>query len=248
MDSSTKDAIRDLEASELDLAEETPTYYKTSPYHHDNDQRITIEEGFHYHAANADDSTLNQPGTDGSGKEFVEILLPDNAAKLIMSAPPAAGYCARLRVYIATQTKQAVVERDDHILTPDEQYKHAKEMAAAIKEELLVWVKHHCFRRRRRYTARNILDVRLVTKWKKVKAATGSDMVWIIRVRMTLRGFKDLDAGWMDTFAGTSSRLGQRLVASEAAIQGWPMVALDVKKAFLKGITYAQLAEITGEP
>ena len=81
-------------------------------------------------------------------------------------------------------------------------------------------------------------------KWKK----DGKSTVRVVRMRMTLRGFKDLDAGWMQTFAGTSSRIGQRLVASEAAIRGWHMVALDVKKAFLKGITYKQLAEVTGEP
>ena len=58
----------------------------------------------------------------------------------------------------------------------------------------------------------------------------------------------NLDASWLETFAGTSSRLGQRLVTSEAAMRGWHMVALDVEKAFLNGVAYKELAEVTGKP
>ena len=35
---------------------------------------------------------------------------------------------------------------------------------------------------------------------------------------------------------------------SEAAVRGWSMAAIDVRKAFLKGITYDELAKETGEP
>mgnify|MGYP003334422988 CR=1 FL=1 len=72
-------------------------------------------------------------------------------------------------------------------------------------------------------------------------------MVRIIRMRMTLRGFKDMEAEGLVTFAGTSSRNSQRVVASEAAIRGWPLTTLDVKHACLKGISYDELARVTGE-
>ena len=65
---------------------------------------------------------------------------------------------------------------------------------------------------------------------------------------LTLRGFKDRDAEDLATFAGTSSRLSQRLVVSEAVVQGWPLATVDVKKAFLKGISYDELGETTQEP
>ena len=65
---------------------------------------------------------------------------------------------------------------------------------------------------------------------------------------MTLRGFKDRDKGYLATYAGTAARLSRRIVTSEAAVCGWPMVALDVRKAFLKGVTYDELAKTTGEP
>ena len=67
-------------------------------------------------------------------------------------------------------------------------------------------------------------------------------------MRLTLRGFKDLDADDILTYAGTSSRLSQKILVSEAVLRGWPIVALDVKKAFLKGVSYAELAKGTGEP
>ena len=67
-------------------------------------------------------------------------------------------------------------------------------------------------------------------------------------MRMTQRGFKDRDAENLTTYSGTTSRLSQRLVVSEAVVRGWPMAAIDVRKAFLKGITYKELAAMTGEP
>ena len=65
----------------------------------------------------------------------------------------------------------------------------------------------------------------------------------IIRMRMTLRGLKDKEAEGLVTYAGASSRPSQRLIASEAVIRGWPLTTIDVRKAFLKGLTYKELAE-----
>ena len=64
----------------------------------------------------------------------------------------------------------------------------------------------------------------------------------------TLRGFKDRDAPDLDTYAGTSTRTSQRIVTSEAACRGWGLTAIDVKKAFLKGISYDELARCSGKP
>ena len=60
-------------------------------------------------------------------------------------------------------------------------------------------------------------------------------------------GFKDRDAWNLETFAGTSSRLSKRIVVSEAVLNGFELWAMDVRKAFLKGVTYEELAEMTGE-
>ena len=120
----------------------------------------------------------------------------------------------------------------------------------------MTWIQHNCFQRKWRNLARNILDVRWVAKWKFVKAASASKgyaidttraitpdgKVRVIRMRMTLRGFKDWDALMLETYSGTATRISHKLVASEAAVRGWAMVAIDVRKAFLKGIIYDELA------
>ena len=49
-------------------------------------------------------------------------------------------------------------------------------------------------------------------------------------------------------FSGTASRWAQRLVTSEAVLRGWPILSADIRKAFLQGISYKELAELSGEP
>ena len=83
-------------------------------------------------------------------------------------------------------------------------------------------------------------------KWKWVKV--NGQRVREIRARLTVRGFKDVQGQDLSAFAGTASRAAQRLLTSEAVLRGWDIVSADVPKAFLQGISYADLAEQTGEP
>ena len=70
----------------------------------------------------------------------------------------------------------------------------------------------------------------------------------IIRMRLVLRGFMDIEAFSLDTFSGTAKRSSQRMLASEASCHDDYIIAsLDIDKAFLKGFTYAELAQATGE-
>ena len=67
-------------------------------------------------------------------------------------------------------------------------------------------------------------------------------------MRLVLRGFMDTEAFSLDTFSGTAKRQSQRILASEAACNSNYIIAsLDIDKAFLKGYTYKELAEATGE-
>ena len=52
----------------------------------------------------------------------------------------------------------------------------------------------------------------------------------------------------IESYAGTSQRYSQRLICSEAAIRQWDIATTDISKAFLQGITYEELAKLTGEP
>ena len=68
-------------------------------------------------------------------------------------------------------------------------------------------------------------------------------------MRLYLYGFQEMEAFDVEALAGTASRHSQRLLASEAACHDdWIIASLDVGGAFLKGLTYAELAEATGEP
>ena len=69
-----------------------------------------------------------------------------------------------------------------------------------------------------------------------------------IRARLTARGFKDSERSDIDRYAGTSTRCSQKLIVSEAVRNNWPICTADISKAFLQGVTYEQLAKMTGEP
>ena len=66
----------------------------------------------------------------------------------------------------------------------------------------------------------------------------------IIQSRSVVRGFKDLQAAQLSTFAGTTTRWGQRLVNSVAAQQGWPLFTADVSQAFPRGLAFEQAAQM----
>ena len=94
----------------------------------------------------------------------------------------------------------------------------------------------------------------MVLKWKwehPVKnvergGIVQAEAIRVIRARLTIRGFKDREKADVDRYAGTSSRLSQKVLVSEAAARGWDICTTDISKAFLQGVTYKELAELTG--
>ncbi len=69
-----------------------------------------------------------------------------------------------------------------------------------------------------------------------------------IRARLTVRGFKDREKTEVERYAGTSTRSAQKVLVSEAVRRGWDLGSADISKAFLQGVTYEELAELTGQP
>ena len=62
-----------------------------------------------------------------------------------------------------------------------------------------------------------------------------------------MRGFKD-GCLYMETFAGTATRWAQRVVNSVAATEpSFCLFSFDVSKAFAKGMSFEELAELTGQ-
>jgi hypothetical protein len=136
--------------------------------------------------------------------------------------------------------QQAVIEKALDSLSKEEEAKYHNEVQAAKEKELQNWVDLKCVQQQWRKDATNIVDGKWVIKWKSV------DHNKIVKARLTLRGFKDMQGQSVETFAGTTSRWGQRLICSVAALNKWPMFSADVSAAFLKGITFEELAKETG--
>ena len=121
-------------------------------------------------------------------------------------------------------------------------------------KELQTWAQLKCFSRKPRSSARDVIDVRWVIKFKwdaPTSDASGSrptearTPIRTIGARLTVRGFKDQQKADIDWHAGTSSRCAQKLIVSEAARNGWDICTADVPKAFLQGVTYEELSELT---
>jgi len=145
-----------------------------------------------------------------------------------------------VRVY-PSGVKRTVVEREQNIISREEALKHEKECNQAMLDELKRWLNLGAFERVSKKHAGNVIDARWVLKWKVVNSER------IIQARLVVRGFKDLQAAQLSTFAGTTTRWGQRLVNSVAAQHGWPLFTADVSQAFLRGLTFDQAAQLKDE-
>ena len=154
---------------------------------------------------------------------------------------PNADEHVELRFYEA-HTRKAVIDRSDDLLTREEMAQHAELVTQAMVDELKTWNGFKCFQRRTRASAPCIIDAKWVCKWKFVKGERK------IRARLCLRGFKETGADDESNFAATATRFSQRLLVSEAALRGWTLASSDVPKAFLQGVTYAELSEATQRP
>jgi len=185
---------------------------------------------------------------DDDGQPCVELYFSREMSKCLLDDSDFGPSDHAVLQVLFAGTKRAVIQRDSDLLTNDELQNNQKLVQAAILEELRIWVKHNCFEIRDRKTARNVMTSRFVAKWKILTGADGKPQR-IIRMRMAIRGFLDWDASNLETYAGTARRQSQRLLASETACrEGWELVTLDIEKAFLQGMTYKEMHELTGEP
>ena len=56
----------------------------------------------------------------------------------------------------------------------------------------------------------------------------------VVRARVTIRGFTDVDARMLDNYAGTSQSYSQRVLVSVAVQYRWDICTTDISKAFLQ--------------
>ena len=153
---------------------------------------------------------------------------------------PGPGEIYILRVF-NTGKREIVVEREMNVLTLEEARAHEVEVRQAMKDELQRWAGLKAFQRFPKDQADNIIDSRWVLKWKEIDGQKQ------VRARLTVRGFKDLQSPELATFAGTTTRWGQRLVNQVTAQRKWRLFSADISQAFLRGLTFEQVAAMDGE-
>ena len=98
-----------------------------------------------------------------------------------------------------------------------------------------------CFKRRPRHRSTNAIDTRWVITWKMIEGKVG------IRCSLIVRGFKGKFQD-LDTYAGTTSRSGRRLV-NVVAVEHTNSVlfSFDVSLVFAKGMTFEELSALSGQ-
>ena len=136
-------------------------------------------------------------------------------------------------------TTTTVIKRDLHNITPAEAKLHPEAVRDGMHAEVKQWIDLKSMRRQKLHLADNLVDGRWVLKWKVV----GNERT--VKARLTLRGFKDRQTD-VATFSATATRQGSRGVNCFAASEKLDLWSLDVSGAFLKGLTFAEIKEITG--
>ena len=134
------------------------------------------------------------------------------------------------------------IERDVDTLTPSEIKQHWSLVEAAINKELGSFKDLKVFKHTPVREAVNIMSSRFVIRWKHV----GNEKT--VKARLCVRGFEDKLANSLSTFASTASRWSQRLVVSACVQNQWSLFSWDISTAFLQGISFQDLAKVTGEP
>ena len=191
-----------------------------------------------YHLSTSGASALTEPVEVQLSPQMSMLLMPTDGETLPELRHADEYYV--VRVY-PSGVKRTVVEREQNIISREEALKHEKQCNQAMLDELKRWLNLGAFERVSKKHAGNVIDARWVLKWKVVNSER------IIQARLVVRGFKDLQAAQLSTFAGTTTRWGQRLVNSVAAQHGWPLFTADVSQAFLRGLTFDQAAQLKDE-
>ena len=205
----------------------------------------------------ANETTHDYTGTDNQTDStlaydeygyYIELEVSDEMAPAILEECQylEEGEIATIRVYISDKVKRTVVVKEDDLLTPKEIKDNEKQVAKATLTEITTWLENACFEMCLLHDAQNTMTSRYVCKWKWV--FVNGHWIRIIRMRLVLRGFMDTEAFSLETYSGTAKRTSQKILASEAACHpNFIIASLDIDKAFLKGFTYKELAEATGE-
>jgi hypothetical protein len=180
--------------------------------------------------------------------EAPELLMPHNMLAYVTLAPKLGKFKVKHDEWLSLSFTSgsdtvAVIERTNNILDRNEALLNVDKCREAMIQELMRWVKHGAWKRGKRSGASNVLKSKWVLKWKDIQDGQAKSRK--IKARLVAQGF--LDKQTTDTFAGTSTRWGQRLLIAIAVQRKWSLWSADISEAFLRGLTFQELHEEGGE-
>ena len=115
------------------------------------------------------------------------------------------------------------------------------EVCEAVRKALASFIDQKTFVLAKQGTSGNTMTSRWLFKLKIVDGKT------IVKGRLVIHGFKDCAAQSLNTYAGTATRWGQRIICMVAASKAWPILTADITTAFLRGFTFDEISRLTGE-
>eukprot|EP00971_Amphidinium_carterae_P350620 6491651-Amphidinium_carterae.1 len=192
------------------------------PWNTHDQRRVVLDmsEGISYYASRSAEGPPVHPAVETAAQRAFEAA--------DAGAAPSQVYAVGEGIH--TTEKRESIERSDDALTTSEMTENAAMVKKAMLEELQRWVHYKCFSITPRKQCRNIVDIRWVIRWK----FEGQPPKRNIRARLTVRGFKDADAGHLLAHATTASRVTQRVLTSLAVQlhaaepeKEWQLRALD---------------------
>ena len=107
---------------------------------------------------------------------------------------------------------EPVIDKEADELTADDIKRHQAEVDKAIIKELTSWIELGALQQRLRKGCTNLMTARWVIRWKRMADGTP-----VIKARLCIRGFQDLQQDSLRTYSATASQQGQRLVNFIAA-------------------------------
>ena len=180
---------------------------------------------------------------DSAADDGIEIEFPPSMARFIdvPALQPDEVWVYKSSAKKTTAKPSGVIEKNYDALTPEDMRKHWALVETALRKEILAFHEFKTFVRALRSKSVNVCTSRWVLRWKEV------DGKRVVKARLTIRGFQDL-ATELSTYASTATRWSQRIVASVASQHAWQLFTADVGSAFLRGMTFKEIADMTGEP
>jgi hypothetical protein len=132
------------------------------------------------------------------------------------------------------------LKKDARPMTQEEMISFKDEVRAAKLKELSSWVKQRAGKPVLKADYRNRTGLSPIpSRWVEVwKIKQGQR---IIRIRLVLKGFAEQNQQTLQTTSPTATRIGHRLVYSQAARAGWEVWSIDVSSAFLRGYKFDEL-------